>query len=327
LGIVLYELFAGSVPMGAARPLEQVRRDIPKRYARAVMRAIASHPEDRWPSLQAFFGELVRQQHKTPWAAAAVAVGVVAAVAVGAGLYLYQDRNSDQGTAQTQTPGPSTDPASGVEPANQGTAKPVGANPVATGVNATTGGNLTPLNDTRPENPNVLVPVVGPATANVSAGANSPPVVGSGEVGVKTPDRPPSNPSTGSSANTPARGPTQEQLAAMANASKQREECVAQCSRDESECKRINERARRDCSRSTAFGGTATSASVASCNAYGPERCYGPDRDACIRNNLNQRAECLRSAGRRQGSDCTAGQREADQRCLEVRQECAASCR
>jgi serine/threonine protein kinase len=325
LGIVLYELFAGSVPMGAARPLEQLRRDIPKRYSRAVMRAIASHPEDRWPSLQAFFSELVRQQHKTPWAAAAVAVGVVAAVAVGAGVYLYQDRNSDQGTAQTS--GPSTGPSSSAGPANQGTAKPVpvGTNPaVATGTDATSGANLTQLNNTKPENPSVLVPVVGPATANVSGGSSSPPsVAGGGEVGKKPPD----SPSIAPLVNTSPRGPTQEQLAAMANASKQRDECVAQCSRDEGECKRINERARRDCVRSSAFGGNTAGASIASCNSYGPERCYGADRDACIRDMLNRRAECLRSAGGRQGPDCTSGQREADQRCLAVKQECAVSCR
>ena len=94
LGIVLYELMAGTVPMGAARPLEQLRRDVPKRYARALMRAISPRPDDRWPSLEELFAELKLRQHKPMWPTAAALAGLVIATATGAGLYIF--RNLDQ---------------------------------------------------------------------------------------------------------------------------------------------------------------------------------------------------------------------------------------
>jgi hypothetical protein len=138
LGIVLYELFAGSVPMGAARPLEQIRRDLPKRYARAVMRAIATRPEDRWPSLKELFAELHIQQRKTPWAVAAVAVGVLLAALVGTGLYVYKarsDANTRAQQAKTQVPAPdSNTPKVPVKSADQGSGGDAGGLSASNGI-------------------------------------------------------------------------------------------------------------------------------------------------------------------------------------------------
>jgi len=50
-GVLMYELLTGRVPMGALQPLEQVRKDVPKSYARAIMRAMAPRPEARFASL------------------------------------------------------------------------------------------------------------------------------------------------------------------------------------------------------------------------------------------------------------------------------------
>ena len=58
LGVVLYELFAGTLPTGAVQPLENLRRDLPKRYASALMRAMAAMPEDRFQSLNDFLAEI-----------------------------------------------------------------------------------------------------------------------------------------------------------------------------------------------------------------------------------------------------------------------------
>ena len=41
LGVVLYELFAGTLPTGAVQPIDTLRRDLPKRYGAALMRAMA----------------------------------------------------------------------------------------------------------------------------------------------------------------------------------------------------------------------------------------------------------------------------------------------
>jgi serine/threonine protein kinase len=62
LGVVLYELLAGVVPMGATKPLELLRSDVPRRCARAIMRAIAPAPEDRWRSLAELSVELTAPQ-------------------------------------------------------------------------------------------------------------------------------------------------------------------------------------------------------------------------------------------------------------------------
>jgi formylglycine-generating enzyme required for sulfatase activity/serine/threonine protein kinase len=89
LGVVLYELLTDRVPMGAFKPLEEIRRDLPKRFARAVMRAMASRPEDRWPSWQEFRAALVVPQRKsTRVAVAGTCIAVLAIAAVGVRMNL-----------------------------------------------------------------------------------------------------------------------------------------------------------------------------------------------------------------------------------------------
>jgi tRNA A-37 threonylcarbamoyl transferase component Bud32 len=51
-GVLMYELLTGRVPMGVIQSLERVRKDIPKDYARAIMRTLSPRPEQRWPSLR-----------------------------------------------------------------------------------------------------------------------------------------------------------------------------------------------------------------------------------------------------------------------------------
>jgi hypothetical protein len=87
MGVVLYEMLAGTVPMGAARPLGQLRRDLPKRAAKAIMRALAPNPADRWPSLDALSEEL----HAPPRSISKVAVAVLAVFAAVAGGKLAVD--------------------------------------------------------------------------------------------------------------------------------------------------------------------------------------------------------------------------------------------
>lgn len=58
LGVVLYELLTGTLPTGAVQPIEKIRRDLPKRYADALMRAMAPLPAKRFPSFDEMLAEI-----------------------------------------------------------------------------------------------------------------------------------------------------------------------------------------------------------------------------------------------------------------------------
>jgi serine/threonine protein kinase len=51
LGIMLYELLTGTVPMGSVTPPHTLRADVPRKFSLAVMRAMAPRPEQRFQSL------------------------------------------------------------------------------------------------------------------------------------------------------------------------------------------------------------------------------------------------------------------------------------
>jgi serine/threonine protein kinase len=86
LGVVLYELLTGTLPIGVTQPLDAVRRDIPRQYAQAVMRAMATKAEDRWPSWAALLAELsVPDPRQLRWA---IGFGVLLAVIAALILYL-----------------------------------------------------------------------------------------------------------------------------------------------------------------------------------------------------------------------------------------------
>ena len=80
LGVVLYEMLCGTVPMGAATPLGKLRRDLPKRAAQAIMRAMAPQPKERWGSLDDFNHALHAMPNSARRVAAAVLLGVGALV-------------------------------------------------------------------------------------------------------------------------------------------------------------------------------------------------------------------------------------------------------
>ncbi|MFC4309171.1 serine/threonine protein kinase [Steroidobacter flavus] len=58
LGVVLYELLAGTLPTGAVQPIEEIRRDLPKRYADALMQAMAPLPKKRFESFNEMLAEI-----------------------------------------------------------------------------------------------------------------------------------------------------------------------------------------------------------------------------------------------------------------------------
>jgi hypothetical protein len=317
LGIVLYELLAGSVPMGAARPLEQIRRDLPRRYARAVMRAIATRPDDRWPSLNELFAELHVQQRRTPWAVPAVAVGVLLAALVGAGVYVYKVRSDANAQAQQVKP-------QVLDPGSNKPKDPVRPTPQGSGGDV---GDLSASNDVKPPQNDAGQQGGG---SNDAGGSNLPADVGGGTTpNVKPPTVKPATAKpqpVEEPLNTPALGPSPAQMAAMVAATQRREQCVQQCARDDGECRSINRRSRSECARAAAFG-TAFNNS-ADCGFYGADRCqYATDREACLRRMGERRNDCVQGGGLiRQRQDCDRAARDADQRCLIQKQECTASC-
>lgn len=78
LGVMLYELLTGILPTGAVQPIEQLRRDLPKRYARAVMCAMAAKPEQRFASLNDLLVEISTAGRRK--------VGMASLVMIGAGM-------------------------------------------------------------------------------------------------------------------------------------------------------------------------------------------------------------------------------------------------
>jgi serine/threonine protein kinase len=102
LGVVLYEMLSGTVPMGAATPLGTLRRDLPKRATQAVMRALAPHPKERWPSLDEFSHALHAMPGNAGKIAAAVLIGVGA---LAAGKRFYD--STLEGSSQASLAAPS----------------------------------------------------------------------------------------------------------------------------------------------------------------------------------------------------------------------------
>ena len=50
--VIMYEMLTGRVPMGAVQPIEKLRRDIPKPFARAIMKAMSPRREARFASMR-----------------------------------------------------------------------------------------------------------------------------------------------------------------------------------------------------------------------------------------------------------------------------------
>jgi hypothetical protein len=94
-GVLMYELLAGRVPMGAVQPLEQIRRDVPRTYARAIMRAMSPRVDARFASLRELQNVLaVRREDDVPGAtfnslSRAIALGTIAGA-----MFAYLDNFS-----------------------------------------------------------------------------------------------------------------------------------------------------------------------------------------------------------------------------------------
>ncbi|MGH8174809.1 MAG: protein kinase domain-containing protein [Steroidobacter sp.] len=311
LGVVLYELLAGTLPTGAVRPLETVRRDLSKRYAAAVMRAMAAKPADRFTSLNELLAEIEAPARKTPVGAMlAIGAGLAAAVA---GAFIIMNRQAD---APPATPAAATAalderPADVIEPDAledaQGAANEIEA------VSGTSDGG--PPGDPPPASGEPVDAAAITASSDASAGSA------------------PQSKDSGVLAAPPASKPTQR-AAIVEIPDSRRQQCIAQCERDEGECRSINRRGKQDCMRAVAFNGsgrlTTTNPSAASCAFFGRDRCIrAVNREACAARIADRYKTCLDVLGgtvvsRRQ--DCEDNARESEQMCRDELRDCRASC-
>jgi len=303
LGVVLYELLAGTLPTGAVQPIENLRRDLPKRYARALMRAMASKPEDRFASMNALLAEMEAPGRKKVGAGMLLLLGVGLAGAASA-LFVVS-------THQGRTPSPAAVTAEVEAPA----AGVVSSDNIA--VEAEQSPPSEPPGDDVPQ----------------SAGAVAP----EPDLSVEAPE--PSAADAFVSSNQPsmqvAKASSMPTSSSASSFDSRRQQCTAQCERDDGECRSLGRRGKQDCMRAVAFGSnsgriTTTNPAAASCAFFGRSRCdYAIDRDACLARMTSRYKDCVDVLGgtvasRRQ--DCEDNARESDRMCLDTLRECRDSC-
>ena len=317
LGVVLYELLAGTLPTGAVKPLETERRDLPKRYARALMRAMSPKPEDRFPALADLLAEMDGPERK-------VAVGIggllmiaagVAAAATGAYFFMKPAAPPTQ-VAVTQ---PEKTPA--VE--KESMPKEPAVTTAAPGPSAAD--SMPPLTAQSDTQPPKEPPSGGDASSKGAAALTGSDGAGSS-----------ANQVAASAAEKPVQTSSPTRVAAVDRSSQidtRRQECLTQCERDSGECKSLNRRGKQDCMRAVAFGGSGrlqnTNNLNVSCAFYGQARCdRAYDRDACLARMALRYNDCTQLNGniasRRQ--DCEDKARESDKMCLDELRDCRTGC-
>jgi serine/threonine protein kinase len=311
LGVVLYELLAGTLPTGAVKPLETVRKDLPKRYARALMRAMSPKPDDRFPALADLLAEMDGPERKV-----AVGIGGLLMIAAGVaaaatGTYFFMK------PAATPTPVAVTEPEKTPVVERQKETASTPKEPAVT--TAATGPSPADSMPPPPEGP----PPGDQSSKGAAALADSDKAASTTQVASSAAEKPVQ---TSSPTRVAAANPVSQIDA-------RRQECITQCERDSGECKSLNRRGKQDCMRAVAFGGSGhlqnTNNLNVSCAFYGQARCdRAYDRDACIARIASRHNDCVQLNGniasRRQ--DCEDKARESDKMCLDELRDCRSGC-
>jgi serine/threonine protein kinase len=321
LGVVLYELFAGTLPTGAVQPIENLRRDLPKRYAVALMRAMAAMPEDRFQSLNELLAEIEAPPPKKFRYGSLVLIGAgLAAAAAGAFVIVTNQNRAPTPTAgieATAAKPASTSAATGGAQSS-GTAGTDGTTPAEPPPPEQTQSVAAALPEPEPEK-QTEAPVQSAAdaisaTSLPAAPAPSPPPQ---RVAKAAPSE--SAPSSSAGGGIDAR----------------RKQCIAQCERDDGECRSLGRRGKQECMRAVAFGATpgritTNNPAATSCAYFGQSRCDNSfNREACLARMTMRYKACVDVLGgtvaqRRQ--DCDDNARQSDQLCLDDLRDCRQSC-
>jgi Protein kinase domain len=334
LGIVLYELFAGTVPTGAVRPLETIRRDLPKRYARALMRAMEPKPQDRFPSLNALLAEIEAPDRKLT-SGVLVLIGAGIAAAAGGAFIVFNNQKAESPVPVAAAAQPGSGQAGGPAPGSSAAAS-AGAEGMRAGPpigppssNGSLGAALT-SDETSSQGNAAEGRALAAAAQSTASGGTAPSSSPSG--GGTGLNRFTGGAGQSASIPSPVAGgegfPAQSRTAA-------RQRCIAQCERDDGECRSLNRRGRQECMRAVAFGSnsrqlTTTNPASASCSYFGVSRCdRAPNRDACMARMADRYRNCMDVLGGSIASgrqECEERARESDRLCMDELRDCRASC-
>jgi len=320
LGVVLYELFAGTLPIGAVQPIENIRRDLPKRYASALMRAMAVLPEDRFQSLNDLLAEIEAQPQKKFRSGSLVLIGA-GLVAAAAGAFVIV---SNQGRAPRAEAVASTAAAKATPAGMAGSTQSTGA--------AGTDG-AAPTEPPPPEE-TATVAAALPEPERVTSTSPPEPSAADAISATSVPAAPAPSPAPQRVAKaTPSSSASSSFPGGGIDA--RRQQCIAQCERDDGECRSLGRRGKQECMRAVAFGATpgrvtTTNPAATSCAFFGRSRCDSSfNRDACLARMATRYEACIDVLGgtvaqRRQ--DCDNNARESDQLCLDELRDCRQSC-
>ena len=309
LGVVLYELLSGQLPTGAVKPLELVRRDLPKRYARALMRAMSPKPDDRFPALADLLTEMEGAERKVAVGIGGLLLLAAGVAAAGAGAYFF-----------IKPAAPPTPTVVATEPVEKRTEVSKPKEPAITTATGQSVADTMPPLTAQAETPPPKEPPKDPPSGSAEK---------SGAAALVQSDE--------SAAQTKVASSSSTRVAAVNPSSQidtRRQECVTQCERDSGECKSLNRRGKQDCMRSVAFGGSGgrlstTTSYSANCAFYSTQRCdRAYNRDACVSRMDTRHTECVQlvsnfASGRQ---ECEERARESDKMCLDEMRDCRAGC-
>jgi serine/threonine protein kinase len=309
LGVVLYELLSGQLPTGAVKPLELVRRDLPKRYARALMRAMSPKPDDRFPALADLLTEMEGAERKVAVGIGGLLMLAAGVAAAGAGAYFF-----------IKPAAPPTPTVVATEPVEKRTEVSKPKEPAITTATGQSVADTMPPLTAQAETPPPKEPPKDPPSGSAEK---------SGAAALVQSDE--------SAAQTKVASSSSTRVAAVNPSSQidtRRQECVTQCERDSGECKSLNRRGKQDCMRSVAFGGSGgrlstTTSYSANCAFYSTQRCdRAYNRDACVSRMDTRHTECVQlvsnfASGRQ---ECEERARESDKMCLDELRDCRAGC-
>jgi len=325
LGVVLYELFAGTLPTGAVQPIENIRRDLPKRYASALMRAMAVMPEDRFQSLNDFLAEIEAAPAKKFRIGSLVLIGAgLAAAGAGAFVIVSNQGATPRPDAVASAPAAGSAQAAGAA-GSDGTAPsepppPEETSTLAAALPEPEENQTAPVSEQRPEGSTL-------ALEQSAADAISSTPLPAAPAPAPAPQRVAKASSSG--------GAAASMSSAGGGIDARRQECIAQCERDDGECRSLGRRGKQECMRAVAFGATpgritTTNPAATSCAYFGQSRCDSSfNREACLARMNTRYKSCIDVLGgtvaqRRQ--DCDDNARQSDQLCLDELRDCRQSC-
>lgn len=354
LGVVLYELFTGTLPTGAVQPIEKLRRDLPKRYADALMRAMAPLPQKRFASFDEMLAEIQAPRPKSfrftrlviIWAALAAAfvaandrgwIMTLSAAATALKTELWAAGALVTGNSPSSAGVASSTPAVSPPPEETRAAAAVVTEPMLVPESESMPAELTSAQ----MQPAALESAAQPVA--LESIALSP---GASESGAPSQTPAQSSPDVISAALVSEVSPQAETNAITAAASgsplpessgigTRRDQCIAECERADGECRSLSRRGMQECMQAVAARGNssridATNVAATSCAFFGPPRCDSAlDRDACLARVSHRYDSCVNAftgSVISRGQDCDDKARESDHLCLDELRDCRRAC-